>query len=481
MSVEQEKIEDILAQRYFDYASYVITDRAIPNIYDGLKPVARRSLYALYDLKIFSNQPTRKCVKTVGHIIGSFHPHGDSSAYGALVRLTQPWSMRIPFVFGQGNFGSVEGDPPAAMRYTECRLEKITEQAVLADLDKDVVIFEPTFDNENQEPIDLPVRFPNALVNPNSGMAVGVSSDILPHNLNECIDATIALITNAIVTNDELMKIVRAPDFPGGGIIETDNYKEVWKMIFETGKGSVRLSARFEETKIPRYNAVRISEFPYGVLKGKVLAEISTGVKKGRIPGVMDILDESDANASVLVLKFSMKTPVDEMIRKLKSATSLSKVFPCQMVYIVDGKPKQLGIRSVLEYFLQFRRSCISRRVSFELRELQNEAHIVEGFIRVFEHLDRVIEIVRTDTKPKETLMREIGLDEIQVEKVLDMPLRRLSKLDENLLRDKYQKIQMSITEKQGILADAKLVDGIIKQELLEVKKKFSSPRKTKI
>ena len=482
-TIEEKKIEEVLDQRYFDYAKYVIEDRAVPDIRDGLKPVHRRSLYGLYELRMFSNTPTKKCAKVTGHVMGSYHPHGDSSVYGSIIRLVQSWTMSVPLIHGQGNFGSYDGDPAAAMRYTECRLEAITEEAMLQDLDKNVVNFIPTFDDEGTEPEVLPVRFPNALVNPNSAMAVAISTDILPHNLDECCNAALLLMETPDVSDEKLMKVLPGPDFPMGGIVVTN--KPTLEGILKTGKGTIRLEAKFEEIQVARRNGLKITEFPYGVTKSTVMSQIAEGVKKGRIDSIYRVLDESDQTGACLILDFSKKIDVSSMIVKLKSATSLSNTYKVQMVFLVEGKvPRQLGTRDVLLHFLKFRRESVVRRTNFELKKAIDEEHMVDGLTRVFTNLDKAIAIIRsgaTLATIRNELKSAFMLDDVQCERVLEMQLRRLSKLDENQLRERQQALAKQILEMQETLADSTKVDKIIRKELLEIKRKYATPRKTQI
>ncbi len=476
------KIEDEMRQSYLDYAMSVIIGRALPDIRDGLKPVHRRVLYAMYDLGNTPGRPYKKSARVVGDTIGKYHPHGESAAYDALVRMAQDFSMRAPLVDGQGNFGSLDGDPPAAMRYTEVRMEPLAME-LLNDLDKETVDFTPTYDDSSVEPVVLPARFPNLLINGSSGIAVGMATNIPPHNVGEIIEALIRVARKPATTLEELMQIVPGPDFPTGGIILDDGGI---LSAFATGRGILQVRGRATIEAMPRADRQRIvvTEIPYQVNKARMVEKIAELVREKRIEGVSDLRDESSREGIRVVLDLRRDVIPEVVLNQLYKHTPLQTSFGVNVVAIVDGGPRTLGIRETLDRFLAFRREVLTRRFTFELRKAEDRAHILEGLRIAIANLDEVIRIIRTSGSTDEAqtaLETRFSLSERQARAILDMRLARLTALEREKLDHEYAEVMKEIGRLREILgSDALLLDEVVK-ELEEVRESYAEPRRTEI
>ncbi len=476
------KIEDEMRQSYLDYAMSVIIGRALPDIRDGLKPVHRRVLYAMYDLGNTPGRPYKKSARVVGDTIGKYHPHGESAAYDALVRMAQDFSMRAPLVDGQGNFGSLDGDPPAAMRYTEVRMEPLAME-LLNDLDKETVDFTPTYDDSSVEPVVLPARFPNLLINGSSGIAVGMATNIPPHNVGEIIEALIRVARVPATTLEELMQIVPGPDFPTGGIILDDGGI---LSAFATGRGILQVRGRATIEAMPRADRQRIvvTEIPYQVNKARMVEKIAELVREKRIEGVSDLRDESSREGIRVVLDLRRDVIPEVVLNQLYKHTPLQTSFGVNVVAIVDGGPRTLGIRETLDRFLTFRREVLTRRFTFELRKAEERAHILEGLRIAIANLDEVIRIIRTSGSTDEAqtaLETRFSLSERQARAILDMRLARLTALEREKLDHEYAEVMKEIGRLREILgSDALLLDEVVK-ELEEVRASYAEPRRTEI
>ncbi len=476
------KIEDEMRQSYLDYALSVIIGRALPDVRDGLKPVHRRVLYAMAELGNSPGRPYKKSARVVGDVIGKFHPHGDQAAYDALVRMAQEFSMRAPLVDGQGNFGSLDGDPPAAMRYTEVRLEPLTME-MLGDLDKETVDFTPTYDDSSVEPVVLPARFPNLLVNGSSGIAVGMATNIAPHNLGEIVSALIRVARHPETTLDELMEIVPGPDFPTGGLILDDGSI---RTAFATGRGILQVRGRASVEPIGKSDRQRIviTEIPYQVDKSRMVEKIAELVREKRIEGVGDLRDESSREGIRVVLDLRRDVLGEVVLNQLYKHTPLQTSFGVNVVAIVDGTPRTLGIRETLDRFLVFRREVLTRRFSFELRKAEDRAHILEGLRIALANLDEVIRVIRSSGSTDEAqnaLETRFGLSERQARAILDMRLARLTALEREKIDAEYEQVAKEIARLREILgSDALLLDEVV-TELEEVRAKYADPRRTEI
>lgn len=474
-------IEDEMKSSYIDYAMSVIVGRALPNICDGLKPVHRRILYAMYDQGMLPNKRYEKCASTVGEVLKKYHPHGDSAVYDTLVRMAQDFSLRYPLIDGQGNFGSIDGDSAAAYRYTESRLSKIAME-MLRDIQKDTVDFVPNFSETAEEPAVLPARFPNLLVNGSSGIAVGMATNIPPHNLGEIIDGTIMAMENPDITVEELMTVIKGPDFPTAGIIMgrnglTDAYK--------TGRGSIKVRGRagIEELKGGRSRIV-ISELPYQVNKARLAEKIAMLVREKKLTELSDLRDESDRNGMRLVLDLKRDSIPQVVLNKLYKHTQLSVTFGAIMLALVDGVPRELSLLQMIRYYIDHQKNVITRRTQYELRQAENRAHILEGFLIALNNLDAVIKTIRASQTPdiaKEQLIAKFDLTDIQAQAILNMRLQRLTGLERKKIEDEYKDLIKTIEKLRGILADEKKIIAIIKEELLEIKKAHGDPRRTQI
>lgn len=476
-------IVDEMKSSYIDYSMSVIVSRALPDVRDGLKPVHRRVLYGMYGLGVFSNRKYLKSARIVGDVLGKYHPHGDSSVYDAMVRMAQSWSLRYPQVDGQGNFGSMDGDPPAAMRYTEARLKKISDE-ILADLDKETVDYQNNFDDSLTEPTVLPTKIPNLLVNGTSGIAVGMATNMAPHNLSESIDAIAAYIDNREITIDELMQHIIAPDFPTGGIIY--GYDGV-RDAFHTGRGRVVLRAKVNFEEVHNRNAIIVTEVPYQVNKAEMIARTAELIKEEKIPGIYEIRDESDRNGLRVVYELKNDAIPNVVLNLLYKYTALQTSFSVNNIALVHGRPEQLNLKDIIHHFVEHRHEVIVRRTEYELRKARERAHILEGFMKVIgtqDALDKAISIIRHSANPqaaKEGLITEFELSDIQAQAILDLRLARLTGMELNKIRDEYDAIMKEINNLEDILANEPRRFQIIKEELLEIKEKYGDERRTEI
>lgn len=474
-------IEEEMKTAYIDYSMSVIVARALPDVRDGLKPVHRRVLYGMNELGVFSNRAYKKSARIVGEVLGKYHPHGDSSVYEAMVRMAQDWAMRYPLVEGQGNFGSIDGDSPAAMRYTEARLKKIAEEA-LADLEKNTVSFKPNFDDTLEEPTVLPAKIPMLLVNGASGIAVGMATNMAPHNLSEIVDATIAYIDNNEITVEELMAFVKAPDFPTGGIIY--GYQGV-RDAFETGRGKVVLRSKTEiEVTDSGRDKIIITEIPYMVNKAEMIKKIADLINEKKIEGISYINDESDRTGMRIVIILKKDAVANVVLNNLYKHTQLQSSFPINNIALVDGRPRLLNLKQLIKYFVRHRHEVILRRTQFELDQAEKRAHILEGLLKALDHLDEVISIIRGSKTPDEalnTLVDKLQFSEIQARAIIDMRLRSLTGLEREKLQNEYNELMELIARLRAILADPILQMQVIKDELTEVKDKYGDARKTEI
>ena len=476
-------IVDEMKSSYIDYSMSVIVSRALPDVRDGLKPVHRRVLYGMYGLGVFSNRKYLKSARIVGDVLGKYHPHGDASVYDAMVRMAQPWSLRYPQVDGQGNFGSMDGDPPAAMRYTEARLKKISDE-ILSDLDKETVDFQNNFDDSLTEPKVLPTKIPNLLVNGTSGIAVGMATNMAPHNLSEAVDAICAYIDNREITIDELMKHIIAPDFPTGGIIY--GYEGV-RDAFHTGRGRIVLRAKVSFEEIGNRNAIIVTEIPYQVNKAEMIARTAELVKDEKIPGIYEIRDESDRNGLRVVYELKNDAIPNVVLNLLYKYTALQTSFSVNNIALVHGRPEQLNLKDIIHHFVDHRHEVIVRRTEYELRKAKERAHILEGFMKVIgsqESLDKAIAIIRHSANPqeaKEGLIAEFELSEIQAQAILDLRLARLTGMELDKIRAEYEEIMALIKDLEDILTNEPRRYQIIKDELLEIKEKYGDERRSEI
>ena len=476
-------IVDEMKSSYIDYSMSVIVSRALPDVRDGLKPVHRRVLYGMYDLGVFSNKKHLKSARIVGDVLGKYHPHGDSSVYDAMVRMAQPWSLRYPMVDGQGNFGSMDGDPPAAMRYTEARLKKISDE-ILSDLDKETVDFQNNFDDTTKEPTVLPTRIPTLLVNGSSGIAVGMATNMAPHNLSESIDAICAYIDNRDITIDELMKHIIAPDFPTGGIIY--GYDGV-RDAFHTGRGRVVLRGKVKFEEIGNRNAIVVTEVPYQVNKADMIERTAELVKEDKIPGIYEIRDESDREGLRVVYELKNDAIPNVVLNLLYKYTALQTSFSINNIALVGGRPQQLNLKDIIYNFVEHRHDVVTRRTEYELKKAKERAHILEGYMKVIatqDTLDKAIAIIRHSANPqaaKEGLIVEFELSEIQAQAILDLRLARLTGMELDKIRDEYEEIMKIIADLEDILSNEGRRFEIIKNELLEIKEKYGDERKSEI
>lgn len=476
-------IVDEMKSSYIDYSMSVIVSRALPDVRDGLKPVHRRVLYGMYGLGVFSNRKYLKSARIVGDVLGKYHPHGDSSVYDAMVRMAQDWSLRYPQVDGQGNFGSMDGDPPAAMRYTEARLKKISDE-ILSDLDKETVDFQNNFDDSLQEPTVMPSKIPNLLVNGTSGIAVGMATNMAPHNLTEAVNAICAYIDNRDIEIDELMQHIIAPDFPTGGIIY--GYDGV-RDAFHTGRGRVVLRAKVAFEEIGNRNAIIINEIPYQVNKAEMIARTAELVKDDKIPGIYEIRDESDRRGLRIVYELKNDAIPNVVLNLLYKYTSLQTSFSVNNIALVHGRPEQLNLKHIIHHFVEHRHEVIIRRTEYELRKAKERAHILEGFMKVIgtqDSLDKAISIIRHSANPqaaKDGLITEFDLSDIQAQAILDLRLARLTGMELDKIRDEYDTIMKEIADLEDILGNEPRRFQIIKDELIEVRDKYGDERRTEI
>ncbi|MBC7252841.1 MAG: DNA gyrase subunit A [Actinobacteria bacterium] len=479
--VKTVEIEEEMRRSYIDYAMSVIVGRALPDVRDGLKPVHRRILYGMFEQNLTPNRPYRKSARVVGDVMGKYHPHGDAAIYDTLVRMAQDFSSRYELVDGHGNFGSVDGDGPAAMRYTEARLSPISME-LLRDIDKDTVDFVPNYDGSLQEPTVLPSRFPNLLANGSSGIAVGMSTNIPPHNLGEVIDATVALIRDPGLDSQELMKYVKGPDFPTGGVVMG---LEGLREAYETGRGviKVRGKAHIEQTKSGR-NRIVITEIPFQVNKARLTERIAELVRSKKLAGIVDLRDESDRAGMRLVVELRKEAAPQVVLNQLYKHTQLQESFGIIMLALVDGVPRILSLRDALAAYVDHQMEVITRRTRFELNRAEKRAHILEGLLVALANLDAVIDLIkksRTVQDARDGLMRRFKLSEEQAQAILDMRLQRLTGLEREKVREEHKELKKEIARLRDILADEGKVRDLIVEELEEIKKKYADPRRTEI
>ena len=476
----ERNIETEMKTSYIDYAMSVIVSRALPDVRDGLKPVHRRILYAMYEDGITSDKPYRKSANTVGSVLGRYHPHGDSSVYDAMVRMAQDFSLRYPLIDGHGNFGSIDGDSAAAMRYTEARMSKIAE-TMLTDIEKNTVDFMPNYDDRLQEPTVLPAKIPTLLINGSSGIAVGMATNIPPHNLTEVINGIVKIIDSDNVTDEELMAIIKGPDFPTGGLILG---RDGIKQAYTTGKGKITMRAEAEiEEMSGNKQRIIVSSLPYQVNKAKLIENIANLVKEKRIEGISEVRDESDREEKVrVVVELKRDVNAQVILNQLYKFTQMQETFGAIMIALVDGEPKILTLRQCLDYYIDHRKTVILRRTQFDLDKALARAHILEGLKIALDNIDEVIEIIRNSyDDAKERLMERFGLSDIQAQAILDMRLKTLSGLQREKIEEEYNELMKLIEHLRAILASDRLVYDIIKEELLEIKDKYGDERKTKI
>ena len=473
-------IEEEMKTAYIDYSMSVIVGRALPDVRDGLKPVHRRVLYGMLDLGVLSNRPYKKSARIVGEVLGKYHPHGDSSVYDTMVRMAQDWSLRYPLVDGQGNFGSMDGDNAAAMRYTEARLRKIAEE-LLEDLDKETVDFQPNFDDSLQEPTVMPAKIPNLLINGASGIAVGMATNMAPHNLTEVCDATIAYINNNEISTDELMEFVKAPDFPTGGVIHgVDGIKTA----YHTGRGRVVLRARARIEDIDNRECIIVDQIPYQVNKADMIKRTWELVQEGKIEGISEIRDESDRNGVRVVYEIKRDAITNVVLNNLYKYTSLQTSFSINNIALVKGRPEALGLKDMISLYVEHRHEVVTRRTKYELRKAEERAHILEGYLIALDNIDAVIKLIRASQTPDEArdgLMANFGLSEIQSRAILDMRLQRLTGLERDKIKAEYDELMTLIKKLKEILASEELRMGIIKDELFYLKEKFGDERRSVI
>ena len=474
-------IEEEMKNSYRDYSMSVIVARALPDVRDGFKPVHRRILYGMMELGVTHDKPTRKSARIVGDVMGKYHPHGDSSIYGALVRLAQDWNMRYPLVFGQGNFGSMDGDSPAAMRYTEARLSRVGE-AMMTDLEKETVDMDMNFENRLPEPTVMPTRIPNFLVNGASGIAVGMATNVPTHNLCEVIDGCVALIDNPDITIPELMEYVKAPDFPTGGYIIG---MQGVKSAYETGRGRVVMRARTEIETHELHDSIVVTEIPYGVNKAELIRYIAELVNDKKIEGISNVNDESDREQKVrIVIDIKRDANANVVLNKLLKMTQLQTTFAVNCIGLVHGRPRTLTLKDCISTFVEHRRDVVTRRTIFDLRKAKERAHILEGLIIASDNIDEVVHIIRASKNPQaacDALKERFSLDDLQAKAIVDMRLAQLTNIQQDKLHEEYEELQRRIAYYEQILADDKLRDKVIKDELQEVKEKYGDERRTEI
>ncbi len=473
-------IEEEMKSSYIDYSMSVIVARALPDVRDGFKPVHRRILFGMMGLGITHDKPTRKSARIVGDVLGKYHPHGDSSVYGALVRMAQDWSMRYPLVDGQGNFGSMDGDSAAAMRYTEARLSLVGE-AMMQDIDKETVDMARNFDNTLDEPTVMPTRIPNFLVNGASGIAVGMATNVPTHNLGEVIDGCVAYIDNPDITVEELMGYVKAPDFPTGGYIMG---LQGVRSAYETGRGRVVMRARTEIESGDQHDTIVVTEIPYGVNKAELIKYIAELVNDKRIDGISNVNDESDREGTRIVVDVKRDANANVVLNKLFKMTSLQTSFAVNCIALVHGRPRLLTLKDCIKHFVEHRHDVVIRRTKFDLRKAQERAHILEGLIIASDNIDEVVRIIRASRTPQaaiEGLMERFGLDEIQAKAIVDMRLSQLTNIQQEKLHMEYEELEKKIAYYEQILSDDELCRKVMKDELIEVKEKYGDPRRTEI
>ncbi len=474
-------IEDDMKKSYLEYSMSVIVSRALPDVRDGLKPVHRRILYAMDELGMSSDKPYRKSARVVGDVLGKYHPHGDSSVYGAMVRLAQDFNTRYLLVDGHGNFGSVDGDGAAAMRYTEARMAKLTAE-MLRDIKKDTVNWRPNFDETLQEPVVLPSRFPNLLVNGSSGIAVGMATNIPPHNLREVIDGLVLMIDDPEVDIESISKVIKGPDFPTGGHIMG---KDAIKQAYNTGRGKIKIRAVAEiEENAKGRDKIIVTEIPYQVNKAQLITKIAEYVRDKKIEGITDLRDESDREGMRIVIEIKRDSNPNVVLNNLYKQTQMQVTFGIINLALVDNEPKVLNLKEMLYYYLEHQKEIITRRTQYDLAKAEERAHIVEGLKIALDNIDEVIKIIRgskDDASAKENLMTRFGLSEKQSQAILDMRLRRLTGLERDKLEEEFESLIKEINRLKEVLGSERLVLNIIKEELLEIKEKYGDMRRTRI
>jgi DNA gyrase subunit A len=477
----QVNIEEEMKTAYIDYSMSVIISRALPDVRDGLKPVHRRVLFGMSELGLLANKAHKKSARIVGEVLGKYHPHGDSSVYEAMVRMAQPWSLRYPLVDGQGNFGSVDGDSPAAMRYTEARLQKIAEET-LADIDKNTVDFRLNFDDSLEEPTVLPTRIPVLLVNGASGIAVGMATNMPPHNLGEVVDATIAYIDNNEITIEELLPYIKGPDFPTGGFIY--GHKGI-REAFETGRGRIVVRARTEiETTSTGRTRIVVTEIPYLVNKAELIQKTAALINEKKIEGISYINDESDRNGLRIVIILKKEAVANVVLNNLLKYTQLQTSFSVNNIALVAGRPRVLNLKQLIHYFVKHRHEVVVRRAQYDLDQAEKKKHILEGLLIALDHLDEVIKLIRSSANPeiaKDGLMSQFGLSEVQAKAILELRLQRLTGLERDKIREEHAELVKLIAYLNRVLSEEPLRMQIIKDELLEVKSKYNDVRRTEI
>lgn len=474
-------IEDEMRGAYIDYSMSVIISRALPDVRDGLKPVHRRVLYGMSELGVFYNRPYKKSARIVGEVLGKYHPHGDASVYDTMVRMAQPWSLRYPLVDGQGNFGSLDGDSPAAMRYTEARLKQIAGE-MLADINKNTVDFQPNFDDSLEEPSVMPSKLPNLLVNGSSGIAVGMATNMAPHNLSEVVDGIVAYIDNPSITVQELMQFIKAPDFPTGGIIY--GYDGV-KKAFETGRGRivVRSVTNFETTSTGKTMIV-VTEIPYQINKALLIEKVAELVNEKKIEGISAIRDESDRQGIRIVFELRKDAVPEVVLNTLFKHTLLQATFNVNNVALVGGRPATLSLKELIRYYVQHRHDVVVRRTKFDLDDAQKRLHILEGYLTALDHLDEVIQLIRQAKDPEEAkthLITTFGFSDVQAKAILDLRLQRLTNMEREKIVQEHREVTLLVADLQDILASQPRRMAIIKDELKELKEKYGDPRRTQI
>ncbi|HPH53774.1 MAG TPA: DNA topoisomerase 4 subunit A, partial [Bacteroidales bacterium] len=463
-------IETEMKSAYIDYSMSVIVSRALPDVRDGLKPVHRRVLYGMYGLGLTSNQSVKKSARIVGEVLGKYHPHGDSSVYDAMARLAQSWNMRYMLVHGQGNFGSVDGDPVAAMRYTEAKLQKLAEE-IIEDIDKDTVDFKPNFDESLQEPVVLPAKAPLLLLNGANGIAVGMATNMAPHNLTECCDAICAYIDNNDITLDELMQHIKGPDFPTGGIIQgTKGIRDA----FETGRGRIVIRSKTDiEISESGRETIVVSEIPYMVNKRELIEKIAELVENKKLEGIAYINDESDRSGMRIVIKLKMGSVANVVLNNLFRYTPLQSSFSVNNIALVDGRPRMLNLKNLIKCFVRHRHEVVLRRTRFELDKALKRAHILEGLLKALDIIDEIIALIKASgsvQEAREGLVEQFGFSPEQAEAIVEMRLRQLTGLERSKLQAEYDELQALISHLEAILADVSLQMDIIKQELVSLK-----------
>ena len=475
------EIASEMKKSYIEYSMSVIVGRALPDVRDGLKPVHRRILYSMNELNLSPDKPYRKSARIVGDVLGKYHPHGDSSVYMAMVKMAQDFSTRVPLVDGHGNFGSVDGDSPAAMRYTEARMSKLSME-LLRDIDKETVDFGPNFDESLKEPLVLPARFPNLLVNGSNGIAVGMATSIPPHNLGEVIDATVHLIDRPDADVEELMGYVKGPDFPTGAIIMgTESIKEAYR----TGRGKIKVRARAEIEELPKgKQQIVVTEIPYQVNKARLVERIAELVKDKKIEGISDLRDESNRNGMRIVIELKRDVNANIILNNLYKHSQMEETISVIMIALVNGEPKCLNLKEVLHYYIEHQKDVVTRRTKYELNKAEARAHILEGLKIALDKIDAVIETIRsskTSSEAKEKLVERFGLTEIQAQAILEMRLNRLTGLEREKIDAEYDELMKKIAELKEILASEEVLLGVIKDEIIEIKNKYTDERRTEI